>query len=637
MSIVGSQRNPKALLKAALLSCLAAEVFLPATTVAAQPPRHFGVRDSIEMTVFSRDPYMGKAEIEFSPDGRHISVLTKRGLLGSDQTESTIWMFDAETIRTAIERSQGVHPRLLVSMATFSTHDQVNPDPITNARWNKDGKGITFLGCNEKLGRHLFVVNVEDGHLEQLSLDGQDVTDFERAGDTLVYTTADPLSDSELYQSAGPSLPDIQIGTGLSLDALLYPNWEKLAFESRLQRVWQVRNGRASPVVDSTSGAPISLVNSWFGSLRAVSPSGRYLVIKNFVDQVPKTWESYEPAYNSVYTRIVADDPNKKPKFDTGRPQQYELIDLQTGILSPLINAPLGRSAGYNDAMIAAWSKDEREVALSNTFLSLDRRPFDRGLALKRPCVAVVEIATRKAECLKESPTVDLRQPAEQRPYLTDIRWHGDQQLVLRYSRYEGEDDLFLDVFERQKGLWKPINSSEAREAAAQMFFRSDLSISVHESVNEPPVLIATLPGSKKQWQVWDPNPQFVELNLGRASVYHWRDNAGHEWTGGLVQPPDFVAGHRYPLVIQTHGFESAEFLADGSYTTANAARALAGRGIIVLQVAEPSADWGTPLEPSADGRAGYVSAIDQLVAEGLVNPHKVGIIGFSHTGWYVP
>ena len=202
MSIVGSQRNPKALLKAALLSCLAAEVFLPATTVAAQPPRHFGVRDSIEMTVFSRDPYMGKAEIEFSPDGRHISVLTKRGLLGSDQTESTIWMFDAETIRTAIERSQGVHPRLLVSMATFSTHDQVNPDPITNARWNKDGKGITFLGCNEKLGRHLFVVNVEDGHLEQLSLDGQDVTDFERAGDTLVYTTADPLSDSELYQSA---------------------------------------------------------------------------------------------------------------------------------------------------------------------------------------------------------------------------------------------------------------------------------------------------------------------------------------------------------------------------------------------------------------------------------------------------
>jgi len=34
--------------------------------------------------------------------------------------------------------------------------------------------------------------------------------------------------------------------------------------------------------------------------------------------------------------------------------------------------------------------------------------------------------------------------------------------------------------------------------------------------------------------------------------------------------------------------------------------------------------------------REGYVAAIEQLDAEGLIDSHKVGIIGFSRSGWYV-
>jgi dienelactone hydrolase len=42
-----------------------------------------------------------------------------------------------------------------------------------------------------------------------------------------------------------------------------------------------------------------------------------------------------------------------------------------------------------------------------------------------------------------------------------------------------------------------------------------------------------------------------------------------------------------------------------------------------------------TPKEP-ATMREGYVAAIRKLDAEGLIDPHRVGIIGFSRTGWYV-
>ncbi len=61
-----------------------------------------------------------------------------------------------------------------------------------------------------------------------------------------------------------------------------------------------------------------------------------------------------------------------------------------------------------------------------------------------------------------------------------------------------------------------------------------------------------------------------------------WKDKVGREWTGGLVKPPDYVSGHRYPLVIQTHGFNQHEFMTVGAFTTAFAARPIAATGIIV-------------------------------------------------------
>jgi len=89
--------------------------------------------------------------------------------------------------------------------------------------------------------------------------------------------------------------------------------------------------------------------------------------------------------------------------------------------------------------------------------------------------------------------------------------------------------------------------------------------------------------------------------------------------------------------VFQTHGFNEKEFLTDGAFPTAMAARPMAA-GMPVLQVRE------IPISPSVMSspqevetmREGYVAAIEQLDAEGLIDPHKVGIIGFSRTGWHV-
>jgi dipeptidyl aminopeptidase/acylaminoacyl peptidase len=99
--------------------------------------------------------------------------------------------------------------------------------------------------------------------------------------------------------------------------------------------------------------------------------------------------------------------------------------------------------------------------------------------------------------------------------------------------------------------------------------------------------------------------------------------------------PPTFVAGRRYPLVIQTHGFDPDEFLSDGPFTTAFAARPLASAGFIVLQMNSDASHITGPQEVP-DNVRGFQSAITQLDALGLIDPKRVGIIGFSRTCYYV-
>lgn len=131
----------------------------------------------------------------------------------------------------------------------------------------------------------------------------------------------------------------------------------------------------------------------------------------------------------------------------------------------------------------------------------------------------------------------------------------------------------------------------------------------------------------------WNPNPQLKNIALGKATVYRWKDATGRVWTGGLYRPANYAPGRRYPLVLQTHGFQSDEFRPSGIYPTAFAARALAASGMFVLQI-----PMGCVLEGVKEGPCnvdGFVGAVKALSSEGLIDPERVGIIGFSRTTYY--
>ena len=182
-------------------------------------------------------------------------------------------------------------------------------------------------------------------------------------------------------------------------------------------------------------------------------------------------------------------------------------------------------------------------------------------------------------------------------------------------------DELFDDAD------WKPRRASGKKPD-------SPIRLFVRESLNLPPVLVAEDTETRRSRIIFDPNPQLADILMAEVRVFRWTDVHGQPVIGGLVTPPGWQAGKRYPLVIQTHGFDRERFFTVGYSETANAGRALAGRGIVVLQVAEPTLEANEPWRDLPKrGIESYLAAIDALVEDKIVDPARVGISGYSETG----
>jgi len=87
--------------------------------------------------------------------------------------------------------------------------------------------------------------------------------------------------------------------------------------------------------------------------------------------------------------------------------------------------------------------------------------------------------------------------------------------------------------------------------------------------------------------------------------------------------------------VLQGHGFDAKQFLTVGPFTTAFAAQPLASGGIVVLQIKDLEEPYGRADEASISAAA-YKFAIEKLVADGIVDPSRVGVTGFSRTCFHV-
>lgn len=345
----------------------------------------------------------------------------------------------------------------------------------------------------------------------------------------------------------------------------------------------------------------------------AFSPDGARLAFAAAPSRIPTAWSDYTDRF---LVRNLADARRFGPKSLFAR-VIFQLHVVETGdrLARTLVDAPLSNFAQL------AWSPDGRSVAVAPT--------YPEAVAGDAPGLAgraalVIDVAARQAT----------RLPAQEPlPPLNGVDWSPDGTITLRTP----SGNRAFSFGEK----WTAVTPPEPPRDLA----RGNVRLELKQDINTPPRLYA-LDAAGRAEMVFDLNPRLEnDFRLGRAEPYAWTDATGRKWKGRLNYPPGDAGGSALPLVIQTHGATP-----DGEYSlsgkrgpglgpgvSAYAGQVLASHGILVLTMQDLSGDpvLGTPAEPVAY-REGYDSAIDELARAGRVDPARVGIIGYSRTGWHV-
>jgi hypothetical protein len=595
-----------------------------------QTKRLFEVRDSVEMSQFTD-------LAAFSPDGRYYVTVTHRGVLPQGVIEGTIWLFETSPARTYINGKQGaISPPVALARMSAAINGPIfgadRGKVIMQLAWGEDSKSVVFVGRDRQENRQIFRVAVTNHKITALTPPTQDVVDYGAAHDSIAYLAGPDVSSERLWSSDDPDAPDITVGAGYPLIAMLYPNLGKANRAGPTEfEVWRVLGTNAEPVIDAITHKVMQVLGSYAVTTIALSADGLRMAMITVADRVPAAWEKYEPLAGAE-RGFVADPPSNDgsgplPEArlkDYIRPLQYQIIDLGKGTRRALLAAPVADfQRGNWNRLLTAWSVDGRYVAASGTYL-----PGADGSSrsfVAQPCViAVIDTQGDDVRCMA-GPQTQKSDPA----YAIDWLVAGRELVVYSSPPISSEDIPKFYVLDGTN--W---HLSRSHRDVSNVPFELNIS----QSLNQPPALLAKDRLTGRQRTLFDPNPQLANIDLGSVSTFTWKDSHDRTISGQLVKPASFTLGRRYPLVIQTHGIAPTRFFsAGGNSETSHAGRPLAGRDILVLQVAEPHEPFfGTWQEGTENGTQVYLSAIDRLVAEGLVDATRVGISGYSRTGFYV-
>jgi hypothetical protein len=626
------------------LRLISAIVSILVGRVVAQSTTHnFSVKDDIAMVHFS-DPSdeqenFDANRVKYSPDGRLVAIVTTRGLLESDQLESTLSIFDLEqTNRFLHDPSRPAPTRHVLAVVTARPHgEQLTADApmIRDIRWSGDSKHLYFRAMNSRGGMQLDEIAASGGELRRLTPADYSVDRFDVENGTIAYTAA------RLGQPPAPSGEEINRDalavTGYRLAKILFPgqvpSYDPMAFVLGVIRPGDDNNHIHQIPVYAVSDIQLLLSLYPF----KLSPDGRQLITVMPVLRVPEAWKSYDPPTDYAHFRIDPQDPTLTNPDNGPRPREYSLIDLDTGKITPLVGGPNARSLGYAlDLSAIAWASNGTRVLVTNTFLAPDAKG-EVFLRSRQPCrLASIDLPSMRVQCLFYQSAGALPDPV----HIDAVQFGRDANEVwvtMKSSPSESAVRKFL----LQEGAWR----SETVMPVPEPGLVADASpiadgsrplrgeVFIKQSLNDAPALWASDKVTGKSHLIWNPNPQLQHVRIGEASVYRWKDRSGADWIGGLVKPVGYVPGKRYPLVIQMYVFHEYEFLTDGTDPTAFAARELASAGFVVLEVRKKPNVYSevgpqTHLE-------GYRSAVQSLSDAGLVDPHKVGVVGFSYTCWY--
>lgn len=546
------------------------------------------VADSIEMTeVAPPEPEYGahpNAVGSFSPDGQRFAVILKKGNLRNNTNVYTLLLFSTQ----AAFRSN--RPEATMTMASNS-----NRPAISDLRWLKDGHTLLFLGEEPDAAAQIYSFDLLTKRRKQLTTQRNSVVRFDASDDGRVIVfeaepSAEPILDTPATRRAG------FVVNGDQLSTLLLSGNHSRESMSFIDRQLFVLIGDGKPKRIAAEDA------IWPHLTFSVSPDGRYALVGALVRRIPPEWMLYKD--HLLHEMVAA----RKQREAYSEVQTYLLLNTKTSRLSRLFNAPKDwPDDGY------LWLDRGSALVVSHAYLPLSGVTSQELEAREsHPFIAEVSLPSRTVVTVG-------------RDNLAAASWNETVGEITVAG--VGRDASVRKTYRRRGDIWEETPSS-GPEAAA-------LSLSIVQDMNSAPAIWLLDPSSDRRVRLLDLNPQFAQLCFGHEREIIWKATDGHEMHGGLYLPPDYAPGRQYPLVIQTHAFDPKQFWVDGPWNSAFAAQPLAAKDIAVLQMGYDRVG-GHTAEEAPRTMAAIDGAIDYLAAQGIVDPNRVGIIGFSRTVYHV-
>lgn len=582
------------------------------------------VQDAIAMVRIQHGVTPEDEVAAFSPDGSHAAFVTWRGDLARNTNIYELRLID-------LRPPLGVRPARIVLAREFpgERRDQ-QASPIKQLRFVRDGKAIAYLGLDSTGIAQAFLIDLSTGRETQLTRNPTAIRTFTVGpdGKLLAFSAVVYPEDgsAQRMEEDGVFMWDTEVFPTQSKFTLISPVLSRLDGWNAIRQYFLVEGGRNRLIFDTRQSRPAqpldlkdekvaaaptqSLVDDSslpFAVLPA-SPDGKHLLLYPYQltehPMHPEKYAYYGAPHMNAYTHRTA--------------PLVGVVDVATGKIEPLIDAPSPQFERYESGS-PLWSPDGKSVIV---YTLLPQRPADP------PAWVEVDLATRQV-----SP---LELEKDSRP----LGW-ADEGRTLVLSR-KGEQ--FGRLTRASDGKWgKGVYTSAVKGFNPDWSVASDgrIVLGVRDGLRAAPELVAFDPATQQSTPLTALNPQLAALRMGEISSIHWRSKPDAPADGFLIKPVDYRPGNRYPLVILlddgTLRKEGEPYLLDGAWQlSGHATQMLAAQGFMVLYKREPP--MRDVIETPAEGervRTDTEAAVAKLDSEGLIDPSRIGIAGWSRAGYY--
>lgn len=564
--------------------------------VRADVRRQIGPRDCVQVHYLLQDDSL-RSPIQINDQGSRVAYLVKSPNIATN--ENDIDLFGAELIKQNVSS-----PKLLV-----------HGTGISQIKWLEDGNRIAYL--IKRSGRVVVEsLDIRTHRLAMLARAQGDITEYSISRDASVIAVAANAPTDEQGQISR-SADEIANGYRIPFETeYVFAHPEKMLYVIRRDGQGRYEQPRQLFVSSPFTGKPIDKLFCVLNLRLSLSPDGRRLAVTYLEhgDDVPSDWRG------SSHVRGIIERVNEV--------QITVTVDLATGKTAVPFKTPWPYS-------VPVWSKD------SHQFIEIAEPPFgSRWDPVKqqewssRIQMFSVDVTTGNVQLVREHVSDVGSQP----------RWRSNGDLIL------ADNENLVHRLSDRDGEWKELSQFHIgfQDGCHVTVIASDGEYVIGEcqGATMPPELF-TYTAKQEQPHIFARlNPQFDMLSLAPSREIRWKLPTGYEASGLLLMPIDYRKGVRYPLVVQTYPVYQGGFLCDSgeSHDPASPPQPLANGGVMYLirsrQNGENDGEHYPKGYPGGIGEAAFQmdladGAVKELINEGLVDPTRVGIIGFSRSGWY--